>query len=134
MIRNEIKTPEQFEQLYRLLKKYHVLHFLGIKHKNTILHQEDVKLISITFPHGCFLQHEENNKWHNTVHKKPVTIEITAFSIHHNSNSNITYIGFLSTNNILYMVHPKYKCIVTYIYNNKTYTSTSIIQKELVKH
>ena len=134
MIPNKIKTPEQYEQLYRLLKKYHVRHFLGIKHKNTILHPEDVKLVNITFPHECILYHEENNKWHTTVHKKSITINITALSIHYDSRSNTTHLGFLSTNDIPYRVHPKYKCIIEYIYNNKTYTSTGIIQKELVKH
>ena len=132
MIPNKIKTPEQYEQLSHLIKKYHVIYFLGIKHKNAIIYKDDVQFANITFPNGCVIHYKENNKWHTTVYKNTFTTEITTISIHNDSKSNTTLLGFQSINDVQYMVHPKYKCIIKYIYNNKSYTTTSIIQKELV--
>ena len=133
MIPNTIKTPEQYEQLSKLVKKYHLLQFLAINHKNGFLFPEDVKLVSITYPHGCVLHYYENNKWHTTVHKKSFTTNINSLSVGNDSNKNIAFVKFVDSNQTKNLVQFKYKAILTYIYEGKTYTCNNIIQKQLIK-
>lgn len=134
MTPKEIKTPEQYEQLSSIVKKYHVLYFIGIKHKNTILYKEDVQLVSITFPNGCVIHYNENNTWKITSHKKAYSVKINTLSMKYDSNLDIPFIGFKSYDNTLSAVNINYKCILEYVYNGKTYTSNNIIQKKLIKH
>lgn len=129
-----IKTPEQYEQLTKLVKKYHLLQFLAISHKSGLLFPEDVKLIRITYPNGCVLHYYENNKWHTTVHKKSFTANITSLSVGNDSNKHISFVKFVDSNQTKNLVQFKYNAILTYIYEGKTYTCNNIIQKQLIKN
>lgn len=134
MIPTEVKTPEQYEQLSKLVNKYHLLQFIAIKHKSALLFPEDVKLISINYPNGCVLHYNENNKWKTIVHKKSCTINITSLSVGHSSHKNVSFVEFVDSNQTKNLVQFKYKAILTYIYNGKTYTCNNIIQKQLIKN
>ena len=129
-----IKTTEQYEQLTKLVKKYHLLQFLAINHKSGLLFPEDVKLVSITYPNGCVLHYYENNTWKTVVHKTAFTTNITSISLGNDSHKNIVFVKFFDSYQTKHLVQSKYNVILKYIYDGKTYTTNNIIQKQLIKN